>query len=311
MTDIFPVRDSRPAMGETQVNKDGCINPDLNQGQAFGRTTFQVGEQTYADSASISAVTGRSSWFCGITLFFAVLYAGLAIWVAIFAQDGTDFVLFSSGVDSFGQPAPVADHTVYLPWFTLAFLGAIAIIYGGVALIGGTDYFARHIFARGEAVTGPATLLLHMVMNGFITFLWTKFQYRDQFYMLTLGVALIVVAGYAAITHETSMERGWTFLTIIGFVAATGGNLLQWAHLAYVLFYESISTWVLFIVLAYILFNAAYWLNFLAWILGWGKYSSSPKAIRSRYDIFGMVSIGILAAQTLVIMILYILNDLQ
>lgn len=311
MTDVYTVRDSRSAMGETKVNKDGCINPDLNQGQAFGRTTFQVGEQTYADSASISGVTGRSSLFCGITLAFAVFYAGLAIWVAIVAQDGTDFVLFSSGVDSFGQPAPVADHTVYLPWLTFAFLASIAIIYGGVALIGGADYFARHIFARGEAVTGPITLLLHMVMNGFITFLWTKFQYRDQFYLLTLGVAFIVTAGYLAITHETSMERGWTFLTIVGFVAATAGNVLQWAHLAYVLIYESNPTWVVFIILAYILFNAAYWLNFLAWILGWDKYSSSPKAIRSRYDIFGMVSIGILAAQTLTIMLFYILNDLQ
>lgn len=305
----YRVADTQPGLAQTELTADGCVKHEVLEGQGWGRTTYEVDAQTYADADAVMRVLGRGVNLCYVILAFSVLYLAASVLGFIYASNGTEFDLISTDRSAGGIITTSVSHTWPLAWITASALGVVFLIYGSFVAFAGRDYFTRQTFARAETLSGFLSFLLHAVFLGSIVFLWNGWVNHVSFYLLVFGGAFIITLGYVAILHEAALEEQWSFLTIIGFVVATVGNVGQWGLLLWTMATESLDTWVIFMTIIYILTNAAYWFNFLAWIQGWGVYSG-VKTPRARYDIAGIVFVTILLAQMIGIFLLYWINDL-
>lgn len=304
------VTSTRDAVGETNVVGDGCIDPAILDGQAYGRSQYRADGQTMLDAQAFIIASGRARNLCIVMIAFALAYLGLAVWTFVFASSGRSIELFSEDVGTFDEPQPVVDHSWPLPWILASYLLVVSVIYLLTALIGGQSYLAAQIYARAELVTGPVAFWLHATFIGAAVLLLTDWRYRTSFYALSFGVAIAVTLGYFMIGNSTAQDRGWSFTTIIGFVVATLFNVIQWLLLVYTIIAEDLDAWIVWATVLYILFGLGYWLNVLMWTAAVGSYDGG-KTPRARYDIFAIVAITLLMLQALAFQLLYNLNELD
>lgn len=303
------VADTQPALGVTELTKDGCVKQSVLDGQAFARTTYQVDAQTNADAEAVQIATGQGSNLCYTVLVLSVFYLAASILLFIYAANGSEIDLISSSQDSRGTVTGKVSHTWPLAWITAGAMAVVFAIYVGFGLLAGQSYFTAQVYARAESLSGFVSFGLHAIFLGAIVFLFNNWNDHVQFYLIVLGGAAIITFSYMIISHETGMERGWSFLTIVAFVAATLANFGQWILLFYSMWNESLDTWIMLMTWVYILTNAAYWANFLSWILALGDYAG-VKAPRARYDEAGIIFLSILGLQMVGILLFYFFNDL-
>jgi len=303
------IADTQPALGVAELTKDGCVKENVLDGQAYGRTTYQVDAQTFADAEAVQEALGQGRNLCIAILAFSILYLAASVALFFLASSGTEIDLISSSQDSMGVVTGEVSHTWPLAWITAAAMGVVFLLYAGFGFFAGQSYFANQVYARAESLSGFISHGLHLVSLGAVVFLFNNWTDHIQFYLIVLGAAAIITVSYLTILHEAGLERGWSFLMIIAFAAATAANVGQWILLIYSMATESLDTWVVPMTILYILTNVAYWANMLGWIQAWGDYSG-VKAPRARFDLAGIIFLGILAVQMVGIVLFYLLNDL-
>lgn len=303
------ITSTTPFVGTTKLNGD-CIDPQILDGQAFGRTLVQASAQSRADYIAMVRDRGYTRTWCAVISIFALLYLATSVVIFVFAGNGQTFDLITGGVDDFGNPTPSFGVRYPLSWTLAAFALAVAIVYGGVAIVRGQDYLAAQMYGRAEACTGPVTYVLHAGFLGAAVLLFTGHLYTTSFFVLSFVFAGIVAAAYTFIGNSTGWSNGWSFTTVIAFIVATTINIIQWVLLIYAMATESLAAWELVATSFYIIGGFAYWANVLAWIFAWGTYKG-VKSPRDRVDIYSIVAISILLLQAMFILIPYILYGLN
>jgi hypothetical protein len=304
----YVVTSTRGAVKDPKLNGD-CIDAQIKRGQRFGRETISSSRQAGLDYVASIKADGYPRTWCVIIAIFALLYLGVSIVTFVFASQGASFDLITASVDDFGNPTPTLGTVYPLPWIFAVFPLLVALVYGGVALIGGQDYLAWQMYGRAEAYTGPLSYFLHAGFQGAAALLFTGYLFRTTFFILSFGFAGVVTGAYLVIGNSTALTRGWSFETIIAFLVATAFNVIQWVLLAYGLATESLEGWEYVAVIFYIIGGFAYWANVLAWIFAWGSYKGVDSP-RDRVDIYSIVAIAILLIQSLFIHVPYILYGL-
>lgn len=310
MSQQFVVNDSRAALGASKITGDGCIDDDILKGQQYARTTYSSDLQSRDDYVAVARARGYTRTWCIVLLVFALLYLGVSITTFIFASNAEVFDLITADTDDLGNPVPVFETEYPLGWIFAVFPLLVAILYGAVALFGGEEYLGRRMYSRGEAYTIYGSYFLHMLFQGAAALIFTGYTYRTSFFVLFVGFSIIVSVLYLFVGHEAGLSRGWTFPSVIAFVAASAFNIILVVLLIFGMATRALEGWEYVVVSAFIVGLLAFWAHVGAWVFGWGTYAGG-KAVRNRIDVFGIVSIAILLVQSLFIHVPYILYGLD